>query len=841
MNKLYLITSILFVQLCLCANLYPQEKAQLWLKGAIETSGISSDKITLRIEDLSPNGQVYLIQTSKDSYQLPISYPNSTFITLLFSIPNEPQIEPMSYTVEVTKGVDTVECNISMLEKQIELEAVEVNEQQNRLLTSRFLRDTEQTMILVGKKSTVAIIDNMMINKVANNARQMFRNVSGIVIHEGGEGGLQLNIGARGLNPNRSANFSVRQNGYDISADPLGYPESYYTPNADDIQEIQVIRGASALQYGSQFGGMVNFKLAAPSSRKVELKQHLSAGSYGFVGSYTRLSGTVGKIGYYASATLKRADGYRKNSDLKSYSVMAQLHYALSDYQTLSLENTKYHYLEHQPGGLTDVMFRENPRQSNRDRNWFLIDWNIATLRYTQRLPQQRAELTGYLSGLYAKRYALGYRNNRVSIPDIASEPRDLQKGTFRNLSAEVRYLQRFYTPQSEAPSAWLLGAKYYQAANRGMQSLGSTGSDADFDPLPIPTSASNFPVDRVTDLRSSYRYPNVNFALFAETSLRLGDKWSLVPGVRIEQIRTAIHGQLTEYYLNAGSVDSDLLRDDLVNSRRVILYGLAAAYKMPKIELYGNLTKNYRAVTFTDMRAQTPGLAVNPRIKDEKGYSSDIGVRSRDLQHVEFDVSGFFLYYADRIGEYFRENPASPGTYHRYRDNIADAISYGVEAALNLNLEPITQKLNNDLRADVFTNIAITGSRYLKSSAGYNVKGNEVEFVPQYNIKAGANIQYQKASLSAQVMHVTYQYTDAVNEPQDIDDAIYGIFGAIPGYTIVDVNVGYQINKHFKAILALQNIGNTIYMTRRATGYPGPGIIPSAPFNVMGTLQMTF
>ena len=70
---------------------------------------------------------------------------------------------------------------------------------------------------------------------------------------------MQLDIGGRGLSPNRSSNFNTRQNNYEISADPLGYPESYYTPPSQAVNQIQLVRGAGALQYGTQFGGLLNF------------------------------------------------------------------------------------------------------------------------------------------------------------------------------------------------------------------------------------------------------------------------------------------------------------------------------------------------------------------------------------------------------------------------------------------------------------------------------------------------------------------------------------------------------------------------------------------------------
>ena len=53
------------------------------------------------------------------------------------------------------------------------------------------------------------------------------------------------------------------------------------------------------------------------------------------------------------------------------------------------------------------------------------------------------------------------------------------------------------------------------------------------------------------------------------------------------------------------------------------------------------------------------------------------------------------------------------------------------------------------------------------------------------------------------------------------------GIIGTIPAYSIVDLN----ITQSFGAIEISAGINNLLdedYFTRRATGYPGPGIIPS-------------
>jgi Fe(3+) dicitrate transport protein len=79
---------------------------------------------------------------------------------------------------------------------------------------------------------------------------------------------LQLSIGGRGLDPNRTSQSPKKS--YDISADVLGYPESYYATPTEALEEIQVIRGA-AFCNTVQFGGLVNFKIKSPTKKPLNL------------------------------------------------------------------------------------------------------------------------------------------------------------------------------------------------------------------------------------------------------------------------------------------------------------------------------------------------------------------------------------------------------------------------------------------------------------------------------------------------------------------------------------------------------------------------------------------
>jgi len=172
------------------------------------------------------------------------------------------------------------------------------------------------TSIYAGKKSALILIDNVQGNVVNNNMRQVLAKTPGIHVWESDPSGIQIGIAARGLSPNRSWEFNIRQNGYDIAADPFGYPEAYYNPQLQSVQRIEIIRGQGSLQYGPQFGGMVNYILKNGSeiNKPVEFEVHQTIGSNAMQNSYNAIGGKTKKINYYAFYNYRNGNGWRQNS-----------------------------------------------------------------------------------------------------------------------------------------------------------------------------------------------------------------------------------------------------------------------------------------------------------------------------------------------------------------------------------------------------------------------------------------------------------------------------------------------------------------------------------------------
>ncbi|MGB0521742.1 MAG: TonB-dependent receptor domain-containing protein [Flammeovirgaceae bacterium] len=789
-------------------------------------SGIVTDQVT---NQPISEAEIYIAKTGK-FYKT-----NKRGIFQIEHLPIDTyEIQIFAYGYHVLKQAITVsanqlELNFKMEKLQFELSEVVISQQLEEVFALKRLRQVEGTAIYAGKKNEVVLLDQIVGNIASNNARQIYGQVTGLNIYEADDAGLQLNIGGRGLDPNRTANFNTRQNGYDISADVLGYPESYYTPPAEALSEIQVIRGAASLQYGTQFGGLVNFKLKKPNpNKKIELISRQAIGSNNLFTSFNSLGGTVGKVEYYTYFNYKKGDGFRPNSSFDSKNLYAYVNYNLGEFTDVSVEFTYLNYLAQQAGGLTDAQFYNDPFTSNRTRNWFEVDWKLASVKFEHKF-SAKTDLSVNLFGLDASRKAVGFRTNRVSQEDDLDAPRDLLIGEFNNWGVETRLLHRYRIKNRDA--IFLIGNKYYQSRNAAIQGPGTNGGDANFN-----LATAEFPFYRD---QSDFTFPNINLALFGENIFYLSDNFSLTPGFRLEHIRTESEGTFRKIDFDlAGNPIRDATFDDNRDfNRTFVLLGIGASFT-PKegLEVYGNISQNYRSVTFNDIQVVNPSFQVDPNITDESGFTADVGVRGKWKGILSYDFGGFALLYDDRLGEVLRAEErlnadgelVQTGRIIRFRGNIGRALMYGIESLFDWNVAGTLFKERKDLRLNIFLNTAITRSNYLQSQIP-GVEGNEVEFIPLINHKSGIRFGYKNLLGSLQFTYLSKQFTDASNAEQDLNDNQSGIRGSIPAYHVMDFSLSYRF-KRFKVETGLNNVLNNTYFTRRATGYPGPGIIPSAP-----------
>lgn len=366
-----------------------------------------------------------------------------------------------------------------------------------------------------------------------------------------------------------------------------------------------------------------------------------------------------------------------------------------------------------------------------------------------------------------------------------------------------------------------LVGARVYQGETQTRQGTAVDGDDANF----IFINPNNVE-------SSSFVYPSVNQAVFAENMFFVGEKWRFNLGARLENISTSSEGFYKQYFVHP--VNYDTLNVSIVNdtntvARTVPLFGAGVSYKVgKKASLYTNITQNYRAINFTDIRVTNPNVVVDPNMKDEEGFTSELGFRGLLKDILIYDLSAFYIFYGDKIGF-----APKPNTIKKERTNIGDAQNYGLETFAEIDWMKLGHKERN-WSLNTFVNASYINANYITSKEP-NYIGNKVEYVSTFMVKSGISSTFKNWTFKIQGSFNSPQFSDASNAIEPSGDAV---LGEVPAYSVFDFSGRYKFEKYFQVEFGVNNFTNASYFTRRATGYPGPGILPSDGISGYVTVQ---
>lgn len=670
------------------------------------------------------------------------------------------------------------------------------------------------TSIYAGKKNALIVLDNVQGNVVNNTMRQVLAKVPGIHVWESDPSGIQIGIAARGLSPNRSWEFNIRQNGYDIAADPFGYPEAYYNPQLQAVQRIEVVRGQGSLQYGPQFGGLVNYILrnGTEVNKKFEFETQQTIGSNALFNSYNAIGGKTEKFHYYSFLDHRNGDGWRNNSRFFSNAGFGTATYYFNPNLSLTAEIMHSHTRSQQAGGLTDLQLQTNlptrqpgAQQSFRSRNWFDIEWTNPALILNYKL-SEKARWNTKLFATIGNRNSLGFLQP-ITIKDTINAStgeynnRTLQKDTYRNYGLESRFITDYSIgSMSNTLSA---GIRLYTGiTHRLADGIGTIGTEYD------PTVIGMYPRD--------IEFKSNNAAVFVENIFRITDKLLLIPGIRYEWLEGSASGR--NGYTSGGA---PIILQDITRSRDFILAGIGAEYHISdNTEFYTNISQAYRPIQFANLQAPPTTDIIDNNLKDAKGYNIDFGYRGKIKDFLQFDISSFYLQYNNRIGTVSVAGTPS----YRLVTNVGNSTSKGIESYVEFNVARLISK-NKNTDLIIFGSYGYTDAKYSENHKEANTKGNRVENAPMNIFRGGVTTGYKSFLLTGQLSHVGETFSDANNTLIPTPNAQNGL---IPSYTVIDLTATYKFSKAYNIKAGINNLSDTRYFTRRAGGYPGPGALPA-------------
>lgn len=663
------------------------------------------------------------------------------------------------------------------------------------------LANLDKTFIIGGRKSEVISIKDMPANLAEKTGRQIFAKVPSGMVYDMDGSGNQVNFSVRGLDAHRSWEFNVRQNGTIINTDMYGYPASHYSMPLEAVERIELVRGTSALQYGQQFGGMLNYVLKSPDTTKAFSYENLtSTGSFGLFASYNAIGGKVGKLTYHAYYQKRTSNGYRDNSRSDSDSQHIGLTYEVNENLKLIGQFSRSYYMYRIPGPLTDHQFAENPRQATRHRNFYTPEMYIPSLSLDWQIsPKTRMEWIG--SGAFGERSSVTF-DGFANVPDIIDRvtnefaPRNVDIDNYNSRTTEARILHEYQLGQVK--NYFSGSVRYFNNKfDRKQRGLGTTGSDFDL------TVSKGFVRDMTLHSES--------IALAIENQFQFSQKFSISPGIRYEYGNSDMTGRI------------DYLEDNKVPRNIPYNFFTLGAHSDYFInshsKIYAGISQAVRPVLFQDLIPGSPLATINENLTNSFGYNAEIGWENALEDRVKYNLTLFRTYIGNRIGNILAEEN---GQTLIAKSNIGNSLTNGIELYLDWKILSSEQFSLSFYTASSYMEAKYIEGNVSNGESNQDIKGNRIEAVPAWISRNGLAGTVGQLKIVLQHQFVGESFADALNTRNPPPS---GAVGIVPEYQVWDLNLAFPFLEKFVLRAGINNLFHKQYFTKRPQMYPGPGI----------------
>jgi len=624
------------------------------------------------------------------------------------------------------------------------------------------------------------------------------------VVSEDGMG-LRLNIGVRGLDPNRSRKVLVLEDGIPVSLNPYGAPELYYTPPIERMDRVEVVRGSGQILWGPQtIGGVINYITREPP-RAPAASVDLRYGNYGYLLAHATAGATHGPVGWSVDAIHRRYEGPRR-LDLALTDVTARLRVQLAPGSVLRVKFS--HYDESSRAtyvGPTTAQFQRDPTLNLAGNDHFEVVRRALSVSHTQRFAERlvlQTVLYGYTTDRAWRRQEFdredaGADYERVcdgagrcgaeGDPGVTPQGRE---GIFFRRSAAIR--DRSFTVLGFEPRlVWGWGDEdgpVHGEVIATARALRETAHD-EVRSTSTPAARGGTPQD------GEYR-GGTALAGAVQARFTFARRWHVTPGVRVE----GFWGQRQVVRADGRDVDQ---RGEASSVAVIPGIGMAVDVARP-LTLYTGLHRGYAPPRTRD--AITPA-GVNLQLDPELSWNAELGARLRLGRWLFLDVDGFLLEFENQIVP-----PSESGaTVSGGNFNTGHSRHIGGEASLTFDLA-------SALRAEGLSVPLVINYTWVPMAAfvGGLYGGNRLPYAPEHLANAQLRVVHRSgaaAQLTANL--VSAQFADRENTSFPSAD---GLVGEIPTYVTLDLRLAYTLRRAGITVSVTgRNLTDQVYIANRA------------------------
>lgn len=655
---------------------------------------------------------------------------------------------------------------------------------------------------------SVTLINTAQIRRLAPlSGNDVLRTVPGLHITDEEGAGLRINLGIRGMDPDRSRGVLVLEDGLPVALAPYGEPEMYYTPAIERMSGVEVLKGSGQIMFGPQtIGGIVNYITADPPADP-EGYLRLQAGQGGLLTTQVGHGATHRQAGYQVHYMHKRADrlayaGFRVQ-DLTGkfrFELGPRAHLGLklafydewSDATYIGLTQTMY-----ERGGEDFVAMAPHDQLNIRRYSGSLThlwrphdrgEWRTALFGYSTTRNWQRQDFSS--NALSANQTGVIW--GEPSVPGGAIYM--LNSVSHRNRQFEVSGIDTRYQHRHKwggMAQQWDMGLRLlYERALE--QRINGGRADA---------NSGNLVEDEQRTGRA--------------LSAHIQHRWEIYPGWELTSgLRSETFFYEREIYRNLynGVITDTLVRAE--NNTHTWIPGIGIHYQMaPHWMLFAGLHRGFAPPRVKDAITRA-GEALD--LEAEYSWNSELGVRRALHRNWALEGTAFLMDFSNQI---IPVSESSGGQGSGFVNGGATR-HYGVELGLDLRLG---EWLGHGHQLDLYSATTLLrayyqADRFIQSQQiPVNIRGNRTPYSPEFQQSTTLTYTCHGTwGVSAHATMTSDQFTDELNTRTA---SANGRSGRIAGYRIYDAHLFYQWTS-LRLGVVVKNLTDERYiMTRRPQG----------------------
>ena len=628
---------------------------------------------------------------------------------------------------------------------------------------------------------------------------EMFKKVTGINVVDEEGAGLRANIGMRGLDPDRSRNVLMMEDGVPIALAPYGEPEMYYTPAIDRMKSVEVLKGSGSILYGPQtVGGVINYITNDPPLDPT-FALSLRGGDGNYLTGQAGYGNTVDNVGFQLGILHKQADKlgitrfdindltakigfkisgksrigiklayYDENSN-STYVGLTQNMYDNEEYFTIIAPNDELDIRRYSANLTHDYFFSENAFLRTTvygyttTRNWLRQDFSRTQISNGTGVVWGDTSVT---HGAIYMRNSTANRDRQFEVAGV--EPRvhyTYNIGNIRNeLDAGIRF--------------------HYERAFE--QRIDGQSADA---------KSGNL---REDEIRTGYAQ-----SLFAQNRFFLSRDLTIIPGFRLENF---IY-ERDIFRINYR--DTSITNNDNIFA---LVPGFGINYNFEdNYSIFAGVHRGYSPPRIKDA-ITNDGQALN--LDAELSWNYELGLRANLVSSLNIELTGFLMDFSNQVIPV----SVSSGGSGTGLVNGGETMHSGAEVGIRFDMHQLlrTSYIISLSAYSTYVNSTYSNDRFITvGSETINVKDNKLPYAPDFTFTGALELATQFGlGFDISATYVGEQFTDELNT---IQASPSGETGKMPSFITMDLTASYLISDINSSIyFSVKNLFDERYIASR-------------------------